>query len=418
MLRSLFIVSTSFLWSVHGCLDAGAQIEFPEGFYRARNDSSTLGKRWAAIVPGVDGPGLVSVTSNSNGERWPQSTIPVCINPNAPTVRADAELAIKEGITVWHHAGVDPNVWNVLILSVEECERHGVVPGTRRKNFLWVERVAGNGSPHATLGNVRGGSYLRYQPKSYWTDIPGSPLAQDYNFRLSMAHELGHVFGLVHEHQRPDAWGPHHAGSASDEGVFEFHCNRLRDYQECLTDASENLPFGENYIQNLVNNQLCRFLSESTRNSCQGTTQVTHPDDHFLMARNYLPYPGGASYIQTSAMRSLDLTSVMIYSSMAGAAGDEPVYTIRRESEYYDAAGTGGPDHPNQVRPGIPSIRGSFINFPTNADVFAADFMSPNPAIDDEDRMPFFNGHSPFLSLWDDAMQRRLFPGESECTIQ
>ncbi|CAJ2503082.1 Uu.00g104760.m01.CDS01 [Anthostomella pinea] len=65
------------------------------------------------------------------------------------------------------------------------------------------------------------------------TDEEGSKemkfsLAEDYGGMdpvVNFAHELGHVFGLVHEHQRPSAWGSD--GGAS---LLKLNCENLADY--------------------------------------------------------------------------------------------------------------------------------------------------------------------------------------------
>ncbi|KAK3076701.1 hypothetical protein LTS18_012295 [Coniosporium uncinatum] len=61
----------------------------------------------------------------------------------------------------------------------------------------------------------------------------GEPKCDTELLLFTVLHELGHVFGFEHEHQRPDAWSTSHGGTATDENaVFDLNCQGIDQYYQ------------------------------------------------------------------------------------------------------------------------------------------------------------------------------------------
>lgn len=50
-----------------------------------------------------------------------------------------------------------------------------------------------------------------------------------YSAATNLAHELGHAFGLLHEHQKPDAW---ESSGLYPNGRLKLNCENLKDYDD------------------------------------------------------------------------------------------------------------------------------------------------------------------------------------------
>lgn len=108
------------------------------------------------------------------------------------------------------------------------------------------------------------------------------------------AHEMGHVWGLLHEHQNPAFW----AMPYSTSGVvnnFRFNCQNLKDYAAIAAKL--------NNADDL--DAACR-----TRNAAA--------DDKFS-ASEVLPILGGG--LGESNLGEIDRQSIMLYPSGAGGTG-------------------------------------------------------------------------------------------------
>ncbi|MCJ1338116.1 hypothetical protein MMC09_003401 [Bachmanniomyces sp. S44760] len=121
-----------------------------------------------------------------------------------------------------------------------------------------------------------------------------------------IAHEVGHAFfAKMHEHQRPDA-GTH----------ITFNCESLSDYKTMVQKFEKpHEPHG--YEKGYVEKELCH---NPWRASATG-----------FSAGNFAPYPtvaeADAMTIPEQSLRisnfqgDLDFSSIMMYSSDAGAVG-------------------------------------------------------------------------------------------------
>ncbi|OJJ97621.1 hypothetical protein ASPACDRAFT_45712 [Aspergillus aculeatus ATCC 16872] len=110
----------------------------------------------------------------------------------------------------------------------------------------------------------------------------------------SIAHELGHAFGLVHEHQDPALWRP------NDQGpwIFEFHCRNLADFEEKTRGKTEEEIWGP------------EGLCVNFKTAAQAG----------FSALNFLPYPGDIIGPRGfwPHIDDVDWDSIMLYSSITG----------------------------------------------------------------------------------------------------
>lgn len=151
----------------------------------------------------------------------------------------------------------------------------GIIWGSASLGYKSAAFMAnqGNTRPHSLQFGRRGGS------------LPGAaPQASD---TLHMAHELGHVIGLTHEFQRPDA-----------RQYVSFICNRLSDYNEVSVRVQQA---GEGHTMARV----CRDMMLSIK--------------YRFSAWNYLPMDFGPTIGQHAWSEEFDYNSIMMYDTTDGS---------------------------------------------------------------------------------------------------
>ena len=106
---------------------------------------------------------------------WPKGEVYYSYTPN---FTSDEKLVIEYSMSLW----VDKTKANIKFIYSPD----------RKKKVCFIIKKSGDfGTSKASIGYRRKLNYLYLDPSST-TDIP------------VITHELGHVLGLVHEHQRPD----------------------------------------------------------------------------------------------------------------------------------------------------------------------------------------------------------------------
>jgi len=118
----------------------------------------------------------------------------------------------------------------------------------------------------------------------------------------NLAHEIGHAWGMVHEHQRPMAWlggsnGFPDGTAAPGAELIEFNCANLADYQVKVGNDPVSLACG----------------------SATAAQNIGFSAEEILPFSGYGPAVGGGSVqLMSDGGPGFDWDSIMLYPSRAG----------------------------------------------------------------------------------------------------
>lgn len=115
-----------------------------------------------------------------------------------------------------------------------------------------------------------------------------------------IAHEIGHAWGLQHEHQRPDFWSQARYGGTGEQ-LIEFNCNNLHDYDEMVSVHG----------QDRTDNVFC--ISQIASSEAETAT----PGETGFSASQYLPIVDRSKTEYPSSGTEIDWDSIMMYSGDA-----------------------------------------------------------------------------------------------------
>ncbi|KAF2430858.1 hypothetical protein EJ08DRAFT_213267 [Tothia fuscella] len=101
----------------------------------------------------------------------------------------------------------------------------------------------------------------------------------------NLAHEFGHAFGLIHEHQKPSAWVADPTTGRSTP-LLKFYCENLADFGKVIKDRNE-----------------------------AACTSLNVANERDFSAKEFLAYP---AFSYNGMSPAFDWQSIMLYSSHAG----------------------------------------------------------------------------------------------------
>ncbi|KAI4591933.1 hypothetical protein KJ359_012064 [Pestalotiopsis sp. 9143b] len=274
-----------------GHVFAGSHIWEPALAQRHNSTKSLLGKRYYYANPDL---------SVSNREPWPDRKIRYCFDlTDAETQSRKSALKkyLRDAHKLWISKGLD-STFKVEEVSDSVCKDD-------RSNVLLIFY---SDVSMATFVGFPDSSIPIRAPKMILSDRTDIGLLDVvYNF----AHELGHAWGLYHEHQNPnfwagplgsrfgEVWGPNNPGG--------WQCSNLKDYTRATIGLV--VQTGGGNPRTVTADRLCSEYSLAWSNQ--------------FSAYDYLPIPRvGISHSNGHSGDDVDWYSMMLYPSGAGGRLD------------------------------------------------------------------------------------------------
>ncbi|KAM5473834.1 hypothetical protein MferCBS49748_000800 [Microsporum ferrugineum] len=245
-------------------------------------------KRALSIVPG---------SGNADRHIWPNMNIPYCFEHKSWPDRGGKSTKeilfndLVEARDLWYQQGL-PESFKWTELNDYACS------SSQRSDYLLIQFNT-EGRLSSTVGKPPIDS-LNPGPRMLLSD---SVEVGMLNVVANYAHEMGHVWGLYHEHQNQAYWGsPYSASGGSVFGMNNFHCENLNDYEATVARVTNAYPAWQ--VGNIVRD-FCRFRANA--------------EDVRFSASDYLPWVN--TQVLADSNTNVDWDSIMIYPSGAGGKG-------------------------------------------------------------------------------------------------
>lgn len=213
---------------------------------------------------------------------WPDATIRYCFENDQ--TKQQLLYHLEAARDLWYQAGLPEEKYKLTEVSDAVCRDD-------RANVLLI-KYNDQGKLSATPAlPPKDDSDPTYQGPTLHlsdkTDVGMLDVVANY------AHEMGHVWGLLHEHQNPAFWEyPFSTQGMVNE--FQFDCRNLKDYAEVAARLSPTDM-----------EDACKYRSNAAEAK--------------FSAAEFLPILGGGR--SEGPGLSPDLMSIMLYPSGAGATG-------------------------------------------------------------------------------------------------
>ncbi|PWY82994.1 hypothetical protein BO70DRAFT_352593 [Aspergillus heteromorphus CBS 117.55] len=221
---------------------------------------------------------------------WPDAILPFCFDSDANFEKYRPR--IESAFDLWYAAGL-PNKLRFRYPTQEACEEYPYVTILVRDTPSMMTATTGVSVP--TVGDD--GYIPAAGPPTMYVSVEEQDTWED-NIR-KIAHLIGHLFGLHHEHQTPSFWNP----NTRDSRQFDFWCEYLADFEK----KTKQLTYEERW---------------GTVGICQDRTAAILSG---FSAANFLPLEANTYFTDAQWWSTPDWNSIMIYSSYVGGAPDRQV---------------------------------------------------------------------------------------------
>lgn len=180
-----------------------------------QSSSESPSRRWNKLEVGEQIPGPF----DDRYALWTNKKITYCFDLSIPTdEKAKLKGTIESAWQLWETRGMGD-------MRMDEGDATFCGDSNNQRNYLMIQ-IPSSGGVSTTVGQ-QSRNYMRL--KSYAT-------LQTYasqNPVQIVAHEIGHAWGLFHEHQRKNLWAEDHGGTAPSN-YFTWNCQNLADYSYLL----------------------------------------------------------------------------------------------------------------------------------------------------------------------------------------
>ncbi|KAK1984914.1 hypothetical protein LZ30DRAFT_710251 [Colletotrichum cereale] len=269
----------------------------------------------------------LAMRSDETRGRWPERTISYCYESTA--ARGNLHKALIAASNLWKTAGLASDVYKYREVADPgtSCTEH------QDRDQILVIKITADEWDTGSAGSATVGipalddSNPGYKGPEMYINSYLRAEEGSTRFIATIAHELGHVWGLYHEHQNKLFWEYPYSSNKGNVFGTNFHCARFSDYNDVRTRIRDRYPNDPTRLGE-ISDQICKFKAFAQ-------------DWHFSAA-DYLPLSSSAALQwpsdipQTGATNDhVDWKSIMIYSgdNKLFKNNGEPVEENNRPSE-------------------------------------------------------------------------------------